>query len=246
MVNVVNKRCGHEGCSKRPSYGAVGSRHREFCAQHAGAGMVNVISKKCDQKDPLNHIMRDLEGTSKMNSCREHAVEMGAMPNMSAFGHEASPLDHDLGESRGGGAIHGRESTLEECNGIGIDASGGVRPRLEVRENCSHRSSVLPVIPGKATAESENISTKEAGMKLELVVSPRTRLRSGGRRSSERSVSSASDCRCSTNQRGPKRRRTVASTVSRSSVVETGTVVDEGKRNVKLEVAPSHSSPPLV
>ncbi|CAN0008436.1 unnamed protein product, partial [Pylaiella littoralis] len=33
---VRNKRrCSHPGCSRRPTYGAAGSRKREFCSQHA-------------------------------------------------------------------------------------------------------------------------------------------------------------------------------------------------------------------
>ena len=35
MVNVVSKRCGHQGCSKQPSHGAQDTRKAEFCFQRA-------------------------------------------------------------------------------------------------------------------------------------------------------------------------------------------------------------------
>ncbi|CAM9891520.1 unnamed protein product, partial [Sphacelaria rigidula] len=50
MVDVVNKRCGQEGCFNKPSYGAKGSRRADFCAQHAVAGMVNVVKKRRGQE----------------------------------------------------------------------------------------------------------------------------------------------------------------------------------------------------
>ena len=42
MVDVVNKRCSHSGCTKQPSFGTQGSIIREFCAQHATHGMINL------------------------------------------------------------------------------------------------------------------------------------------------------------------------------------------------------------
>ncbi|CAN0032688.1 unnamed protein product [Ectocarpus fasciculatus] len=42
MINVRRKRCGHPGCTKRPSYGNPGSKKAEFCTQHAQHDMVNV------------------------------------------------------------------------------------------------------------------------------------------------------------------------------------------------------------
>ena len=44
MVDVVNKRCGHEDCNKRLSYGKVGNK-AERCSGHTGDGMVDVRNK---------------------------------------------------------------------------------------------------------------------------------------------------------------------------------------------------------
>ena len=47
MVNVYNRKCRTESCSKQPSFGVTGMKTAEYCAQHALDGMVNVSSKKC-------------------------------------------------------------------------------------------------------------------------------------------------------------------------------------------------------
>lgn len=40
-------RCANEMCSKRPSYGVVGSTLAEYCARHAPSGMTNVLLRRC-------------------------------------------------------------------------------------------------------------------------------------------------------------------------------------------------------
>lgn len=37
----TKRRCGHPGCTTRPSYGMEGSKTARFCARHAKGGMVN-------------------------------------------------------------------------------------------------------------------------------------------------------------------------------------------------------------
>ncbi|CAM9779634.1 unnamed protein product, partial [Ectocarpus fasciculatus] len=45
MVSVVDKRCGHRGCTKRPGFGMDGSRHA-FCNRHAQRRMVHNFGLK--------------------------------------------------------------------------------------------------------------------------------------------------------------------------------------------------------
>ncbi|CAM9366239.1 unnamed protein product [Sphacelaria rigidula] len=249
MVDVVSKRCGHEGFSKVPSNGTTGSRRGGFGAQFAGTAMVDVVKKKCGQEGCSKYIMRDLQGKSKPTFRRKHAVEMADMPTMSTFGHQPLPSTHDPGKSGGRDAIYGRELTLKECTGVGIDATSAVDTRRAVHEGCNAAAPVLPKAPGEPSAGNDDIS-KEANMKLELVVSRHTPVRSGKRKTSGWSVRSLSDCRsadgCFTSQRSPKRHRILSPTVSRHSGVETETVVGEGVENVKLELALSYSSPSLI
>ncbi|CAN0470904.1 unnamed protein product [Ascophyllum nodosum] len=47
MVNVFSIKCKTEGCGEEPSFGVVGRKTAEYCAQHATHGMVDVCSKKC-------------------------------------------------------------------------------------------------------------------------------------------------------------------------------------------------------
>ena len=45
-VNLVSKRCAHDGCNKHPSFGtrATGAL---FCGRHKRPGDTNVVSKRC-------------------------------------------------------------------------------------------------------------------------------------------------------------------------------------------------------
>ena len=49
MVNVCKKRCGHSGCTTRPSYGNVGGK-AELCAKHADEDMVDARKKRCGHR----------------------------------------------------------------------------------------------------------------------------------------------------------------------------------------------------
>ena len=52
VVIAVTKRCTHQDCMTRPSYGVGdGSKKSEIYSQHAEAGMVNVGDKRCVQQD---------------------------------------------------------------------------------------------------------------------------------------------------------------------------------------------------
>ncbi|CAN0532641.1 unnamed protein product, partial [Laminaria digitata] len=46
MVDVRNKSCLHDSCTKRPGYNFKGTK-AAYCRQHAGDGMVDVRSKHC-------------------------------------------------------------------------------------------------------------------------------------------------------------------------------------------------------
>ena len=45
MVGLINKRCGHHGCRKQPSFGVDGSNKKEFCFEHKRGGMVCINNK---------------------------------------------------------------------------------------------------------------------------------------------------------------------------------------------------------
>ena len=47
MVDVNNKRCAHDGCTRRPNFNAPDQTKGAYCAAHKLAGMVDVTSKRC-------------------------------------------------------------------------------------------------------------------------------------------------------------------------------------------------------
>ena len=46
MLNVTSKLCAHDGCTRRPSFGAPDQTKGAYCATHKLAGMVDVMSKR--------------------------------------------------------------------------------------------------------------------------------------------------------------------------------------------------------
>ncbi|CBN77521.1 EsV-1-7 [Ectocarpus siliculosus] len=75
MVDVVNRRCRHPGCTKRPSFGQDGSKKQEFCAQHAHQGMVDIVSKRCARPGCMKQPRFGNEGSKKPEFCAQHAPQ---------------------------------------------------------------------------------------------------------------------------------------------------------------------------
>ena len=73
MVNVKDRKCIVEGCSKQPSFGVVGTRNAEFCAQHARDGMVNVKDRMCTTEGCGKRPSFGVEGTKTAEYCPRHA-----------------------------------------------------------------------------------------------------------------------------------------------------------------------------
>jgi hypothetical protein len=49
MVDVKSKRCEHEGCDTRPSFGIKGGK-TQFCSKHKTSEMVDLVSKSCEHE----------------------------------------------------------------------------------------------------------------------------------------------------------------------------------------------------
>lgn len=74
----VNGRCGHLDCTKRPTYGLVGTdgeRRAQFCAPHAKPGMVNVSKRRCAVAGCPRHPSFARKGDKTSCFCAEHATE---------------------------------------------------------------------------------------------------------------------------------------------------------------------------
>ncbi|CAM9153130.1 unnamed protein product [Sphacelaria rigidula] len=73
MFDEVSKDCGNDNCSKKPSYGVMGSRKAEFCAAHASSRMTTLTSKKCGNEGCFKYPSYGVEGSRKREFCAVHA-----------------------------------------------------------------------------------------------------------------------------------------------------------------------------
>ncbi|CAM9224280.1 unnamed protein product, partial [Sphacelaria rigidula] len=73
MVDVVNKKCNDDGCSKTPSFCLAGGKNVKFCARYARAGMVDVVTKKCDHEGCSKKPSYDVAGSKTAKFCSQHA-----------------------------------------------------------------------------------------------------------------------------------------------------------------------------
>lgn len=84
MINVINwTECSHECCEKYPTYGVEGTSNREFCAEHASSGMVDVHRKKCLAEGCLKRASHGVKGTGRRQFCGQHAPS-----GMADIGHK--------------------------------------------------------------------------------------------------------------------------------------------------------------
>lgn len=91
--NLVGpSRCGHLGCSKRPTYGiedSAGSKRAQFCAPHAKPGMVNVSRRRCAHVGCMRHPSFAIKGNKSLLFCLQHSTdEMVDIHNVRRCGHE--------------------------------------------------------------------------------------------------------------------------------------------------------------
>jgi hypothetical protein len=77
MVNVVSKRCAHEGCgSPSPSFNFPGSKGGVYCEKHQKPGMENVVAKRCaDEKGCGRQPSFNFPGSKGGVYCYEHQKE---------------------------------------------------------------------------------------------------------------------------------------------------------------------------
>lgn len=72
MINVVDKTCLFEGCTKQPCFNYDGEQKGVFCAEHKQQNMVDVKNKKCLFKDCNKQSCFNYSGETKGIFCFEH------------------------------------------------------------------------------------------------------------------------------------------------------------------------------
>ena len=71
-VNVINKTCEHEGCTKQPGYGVVGTKKAIYCLQHKPDDYVDVINKTCEHEGCTKQPVYGVPGSKKATHCGQH------------------------------------------------------------------------------------------------------------------------------------------------------------------------------
>ena len=74
-MNVVSKRCIHEGCNMHPCYNVEGKKKALYCSKHKLEGMMNVVSKRCIHEGCNMHPSYNVEGEKKGLYCLKHKLE---------------------------------------------------------------------------------------------------------------------------------------------------------------------------
>ena len=75
MIDVINKRCIHENCMKRPGYNLPTQQKPLFCLEHKTKNMINVKHKRCAHENCMKFPSCNLPTETKVLFCSEHKTE---------------------------------------------------------------------------------------------------------------------------------------------------------------------------
>jgi hypothetical protein len=75
MINVIQKICEHEGCTKQPCYNLPTEHFGKFCATHKTNDMVNVRERRCEHDGCIKKPFYNLPSETKGRFCKNHKGE---------------------------------------------------------------------------------------------------------------------------------------------------------------------------
>ena len=75
MVDVIHKRCKHEGCKTRPNFNIIGKKQGLYCSAHKKDGMVDVINKTCIHPDCEKQPTCNIKGKKQGLYCSVHKLD---------------------------------------------------------------------------------------------------------------------------------------------------------------------------
>ena len=75
MIDVVHKKCKHEGCNSQPYFNLPGETKGLFCSKHKDEGMIDVVNKKCKHDECNQRPLFNLPGQTKGLFCSKHKEE---------------------------------------------------------------------------------------------------------------------------------------------------------------------------
>jgi hypothetical protein len=74
MVDVLQRKCAHEGCGRNPFFNAPGETKGLYCVRHKAPEMVNVLTKRCEHEGCLRQPSFNFEGLSGGVRCLKHRL----------------------------------------------------------------------------------------------------------------------------------------------------------------------------
>ncbi|CAN0493906.1 unnamed protein product [Laminaria digitata] len=74
MVNVRDRRCLHDACTRRPAFNLVGRKTAGYCKQHAEDRM-DVLSKRCFHGSCTRRPTFNIVGSITAAYCKQHAED---------------------------------------------------------------------------------------------------------------------------------------------------------------------------
>lgn len=150
MANTkkLPSQCGQAGCEKRPTYGLMGSKKREFCSQHAKKGMINVNNKRCIQPNCSTIPSFAVAGSKKAEFCSQHAMEGMIDVRSKRSGSQRGASSTNA--ASGGGGKTPVSSSSERVSEEG--PLGRLRNKRCGRRGCGKRPSYAP--PGAGGGEN--------------------------------------------------------------------------------------------
>jgi hypothetical protein len=99
-MDVKNKKCEEDGCTKQPAFNTKGESKGRFCADHKQDGMVDVKTKQCEQFGCTKIPTFNAEGESKARFCADHKQD-GMINVMATYciGPGGHPCDTQVGSN---------------------------------------------------------------------------------------------------------------------------------------------------
>ena len=82
MVDVTNKVCEHDGCTKQSAFNNPGEKGGRFCGTHKLSGMVNVVTKVCEHDGCAKFPSFNNPGEKAVRFCAAH--KLSGMVNLGA------------------------------------------------------------------------------------------------------------------------------------------------------------------
>lgn len=93
MVDVVNIRCLHKGCTTQPKFNLPTEKRGLYCSKHAVSGMINITSKQCEHDGCPTEPSFNLPSEPKGIYCSKHALEGMVNIKGKLCGHQSCKED---------------------------------------------------------------------------------------------------------------------------------------------------------